>query len=153
MARLHLEQMFDAPPRRVYEAAKDFEQYRNWMKEISSVKVVERGPGWQETEWEVHRLGQVWAWRERDEFDDQAPAIHSRLVESRFLDMMQLDITFEAVGEGCKLSADVVFAMKFAGQIIEALAAPLVRRNFAALTEGLRRRLDGEVGAAAGPTA
>jgi ribosome-associated toxin RatA of RatAB toxin-antitoxin module len=151
LPELTLEATVDAPADAAYALAKDFSAYRRYMREIHQVDVVAEGPGWQETEWRVVRLGQVYGWRERDVFDDTERVIRSELVSSPFLDVLRLETRFLAEGpERTRIRAHVTFRARFATQIVEGLAIPLLRRNFQALTEGLRRRLTGE-GAADGP--
>ncbi len=141
MSHVHLEARLDAPADDLYVAAKDFSAYRQWMRDVRSLAVVESGPSWQVTEWEVTWLGQIYGWRERDAFDDEARTIRSTLVESRFLDQLELVCRFDSEEAGTKLTADMTFGVRFAGQVIEMLAPSLIRRNFASLSEGLRRRV------------
>jgi ribosome-associated toxin RatA of RatAB toxin-antitoxin module len=141
LAQVHLQDEFPGSPADVYAAAKDFAAYRRWLRDIRSVRVLEEGPGWQLSAWEVSWLGQIYSWRERDTFDDAACTIRSTLVESGFLDRLELTCRFQLTASGTRLCADVAFATRFAGQMIDMLAPSLIRRNFVSLGQGLRQAL------------
>ena len=143
MAHLRLDAPLDAPPEQAYRLARDFGAFRQWMRDIRSLTVVESGPGWQISEWRVARFGQVYVWRERDAFDDAARTIRTHLLGNGFLDHFDLECRFLPEGTGTKLSVEVTFQAAFAAPLVDLVAIPLVRRNFTVLTNALRARLDG----------
>jgi hypothetical protein len=151
MARMQLEASLDGAPARAYALACDFPSFRQWMRDIRSIEVLERGPGWQISAWQVVRLGQTLRWRERDSFDDAARRIRTVLLDDRFFAQFALECRFLDDGPGTRLQADVLVEARVAPHLVDLIAVPLVRRNFAALTAALQDRLRAPT--AAGSTA
>ncbi|MFA5504939.1 MAG: aromatase/cyclase [Vulcanimicrobiota bacterium] len=73
--------VIDGDPQRVYELAKDMESYPNFMPDVESVKVVERGTNSTVTEWVTNVDGTPFLWTEGDNFDDQNLRIDYALIE------------------------------------------------------------------------
>ncbi len=71
----------DAPAWDVYELAKDMERYPDYMPDVESVKVVERGDNTTITAWETSVDGTPILWTEKDTFHDDALRIEYRLIE------------------------------------------------------------------------
>lgn len=73
--------VIDGDPQRVYELAKDMESFPNFMPDVESVKVVERGPNSTVTEWVTNVDGTPFIWTEDDNFDDKNLRIDYALIE------------------------------------------------------------------------
>jgi ribosome-associated toxin RatA of RatAB toxin-antitoxin module len=70
-----------APVDRVWEAVNDLEAYPRIMEHVRSVKVLESGPRYRLTSWEVDCKGFIMRWVEREEIDHQRYRIEYRQVE------------------------------------------------------------------------
>lgn len=57
--------------REAYEIAKKMEEYPNFMENLESVKVVERGKDYTITDWFAKVDGREFKWQEKDVFDDE----------------------------------------------------------------------------------
>jgi len=66
--RVDVENVVDAPKARVYDVVRDMERFAQFMPDVESVAVVERGDGYTVTEWKVRVRGARLRWTERDEF-------------------------------------------------------------------------------------
>jgi ribosome-associated toxin RatA of RatAB toxin-antitoxin module len=67
---VEVSKVINAPKGQLYEILKDMEKYPQFMKDLKSVKVLERHANTTLTEWETKIMGNKIKWVERDIFDD-----------------------------------------------------------------------------------
>jgi coenzyme Q-binding protein COQ10 len=130
---------------RAYAIAKRQEDFPRYMKDLDSVRTVERLPdGGTITEWVGRLQGRRMRWVERDEFDDAARCVRYRQTEGD-LRKMEGEWRFTPEGEGTRATAVVDFELgipMFAG-LLEPIARVIVRNNVQAMLEAIKRQVEG----------
>lgn len=71
MPYVEVSKVINAPKRQLYEILKDMEKYPQFMKDLKSVKVLERNANTTLTAWETTIMGNSIKWVEQDIFDDE----------------------------------------------------------------------------------
>lgn len=70
-----------ASPARVYDILSDMAAFPSFMKNVESVRILERGPGFTLSEWVTRLQGARFRWVERDEFFPEEGKITYRQIE------------------------------------------------------------------------
>ena len=70
MARIEVSTRIKGPAERVYHTVKDMEDFPNFIRDIKSLKVIERLPDKIITAWDIEIKGRPLSWKEEDVFDD-----------------------------------------------------------------------------------
>lgn len=71
MPYVEVSKKINASKGQLYEILKDMEKYPQFMKDLKSVKVLERHANTTLTEWETSIMGNKIKWVEKDIFDDE----------------------------------------------------------------------------------
>lgn len=71
MPYVEVSKVIHAPKGQLYEILKDMEKYPQFMKDLKSVKVLERNANTTLTAWETKIMGNSIKWVEKDIFDDE----------------------------------------------------------------------------------
>lgn len=71
MPYVEVSKVINASKGQLYEILKDMEKYPQFMKDLKSVKVLERDANTTLTEWQTSIMGNKIKWVEKDIFDDE----------------------------------------------------------------------------------
>lgn len=128
----------------VYELAKDMERYPEFMRDVESVRVVERNGNRTVTEWETSVDGTPILWTEQDVFDDENYRIEYELIEGD-LDKFQGIWKFENTPEGTRvtLTVDYDFGIPELTNLIGPTLAEKVGENSEMMLQGMKHRIEG----------
>ena len=129
---------------KVYELAKDMEQYPHFMPDVESVKVIERDARRTVTEWETSVDGTPILWTEEDHFDDERFLIDYRLIEGD-LDKFEGQWRFveSAGGTEVTLTVDYDFGIPELTNLIGPTLEQKVGENSEMMLRGMKRRIEG----------
>jgi coenzyme Q-binding protein COQ10 len=129
----------EAPPRDVYELAKDQERFPQFMPDVESVTVVERRPDGVVTKWKTLVEEAPIEWIEEDRFDDAATRIDYRLIEGD-LDTFEGSWTFEADAGATLVTLGVTydFGVPTLAELIGPTLQKKVRENAEMMLAGLK---------------
>jgi coenzyme Q-binding protein COQ10 len=134
----------DAPPRVVYELAKDQERFPEFMPDVERVDIVERGAGRMVTRWKTLVEDAPIEWTEEDLFDDAALRVDYRLLEGD-LDRFEGSWTF-ANGEPGRtvvtLGVDFDFGVPTLAELIGPTLERKVRENSEMMLAALKREAE-----------
>ncbi len=133
----------DAPARAVYELAKDQERFPDFMPDVESVAVVERGDARVLTRWKTLIEDAPIEWLEEDRFDDARLQIDYRLLEGD-LETFEGSWTFESAPDGTRVTLGVTY--DFGVPTLAALIGPTlerkVRENAEMMLAALKRQAE-----------
>jgi len=128
---------------RVYAMAKDVERFPQFMPDLESVTVLERGPSGTLTRWVGVVQGRKIRWVEEDEWDD---ARHVCVFRQRSGDFSKYQGTwaFEATPDGTRTSLAVDFELDIplAGALLSSLIKVLMRKNCEGMLAALKGQLE-----------
>ena len=88
MPLVEVNEHLQVPAARVWDLVRDVEAYPRLMKPVRSLRVLEEGPNWVVTAWEVQLRGSILKWTEHEERDDERRRLTYRQIEG---DMEQFD--------------------------------------------------------------
>lgn len=129
----------------IYEIAKDMEKFPLFMKDVKSVKVLERTGNKTITEWEsmIDEDTPI-TWRELEEFDDKTPSIKYKLLDGD-LDKFEGEWRFEKTPEGVKitLTVDFDFGMPAFEKIVGSVLKLKVQENAKMMLEAIKKKVEG----------
>ncbi len=147
MPRVVVEAVVSGSPARAYDLAKDMESYPEFMKDVVSLKVLEREGDAQISEWHGRLQGKVLKWKERDVFDDARHTITYHQTEGD-LKKFEGAWTFEpAGGDATKitLSCDFDLGIPMLAGLLDPVARLVVKKNCEDMLAGIRSKLEREV--------
>jgi coenzyme Q-binding protein COQ10 len=131
--------LVDAPPRAVYELAKEQERFPQFMPDVESVTVLERHPDRVLTKWKTLVEEAPIEWIEEDRFDDAGVRIVYELLEGD-LDTFAGEWTF--VDEGgrtrVRLTVEYDFGVPTLAELIGPTLEKKVRENAEMMLAGLK---------------
>lgn len=132
----------------MYAIAKDMEAFPQFMPDVKSVKVLERGPNYTVTDWKVQIVGRQFQWQERDEFDDERYHIRYRQTGGD-LKKFEGEWRFEETGDGVKITLTVDFdlGMPMLAGMINPILVKAVQMNSDKMLEAIKGRAEAEAGA------
>ncbi|MBC5829094.1 MAG: aromatase/cyclase [Candidatus Eremiobacteraeota bacterium] len=122
--------VIDAPPRAVYEIAKEQERFPQFMPDVESVTVLERLPDRVITRWKTLVEEAPIEWTEEDRFDDERTRIDYKLLEGD-LDKFEGSWTF-AERDGAthvRLGVDYDFGVPTLAELIGPTLQRKVQEN------------------------
>jgi len=76
-----VEEVIPAPAADAWNLILDIEAYPHLMEHVHSVHILEQGPGYRLSEWEVNLKGCVMRWVEREEADEEKLRINYRQIK------------------------------------------------------------------------
>jgi coenzyme Q-binding protein COQ10 len=143
LAFVESEMFIDAPPRAVYELAKEQERFPEFMPDVEAVIVLERHAGYIITRWKTLVEDAPIEWTEEDRFDDAAPRIDYRLIEGD-LDTFEGAWTFEARSTGTyvRLTVEYDFGVPTLAELIGPTLAKKVRENCEMMLAALKTKAE-----------
>ena len=141
-----------APPREVYELAKEQERFPQFMPDVETVTVLERRDDAIVTRWKTLVEEAPIEWTEEDRFDDARIRIDYQLIEGD-LDTFQGSWTFEDAGDGTThvvLGVEYDFGVPTLAELIGPTLQKKVRENSEMMLAGLKREAESKVRQVAG---
>lgn len=143
MANVEASTIIRAPLDRVYAMAQDVERFPQFMPDLESVTVLERGPSGTLTRWVGVVQGRKIRWVEEDEWDDTR---HVCVFRQRSGDFSRYQGTwaFEATADGTRTSLAVDFELDIplAGALLSSLVKVLMRKNCESMLAALKGQLE-----------
>ncbi|GAC1305405.1 MAG: hypothetical protein NVSMB19_16830 [Vulcanimicrobiaceae bacterium] len=138
--------LVDAPPRDVYELAKDQERFPEFMPDVELVTVLERHAGRTISKWKTLVEEAPIEWIEEDLFDDSELRVDYKLLEGD-LDTFQGAWTFEERDGGTFVSLDVEydFGVPTLAELIGPTLDKKVRENSAMMLAALKGEAESAV--------
>jgi ribosome-associated toxin RatA of RatAB toxin-antitoxin module len=132
-----------APPRAVYELAKQQDRFPEFMPDVESVTVLERQPDHMLTRWKTLVEEAPIEWTEEDRFDDDNLRIDYKLLEGD-LDKFEGSWTFaEQDGKThVVLSVDYDFGVPTLAELIGPTLERKVRENSEMMLAALKREAE-----------
>ncbi len=143
MARVEASTEIHAPLAQVYQLAKDVEAFPQFMPDLHSVRVLERGDGETLTEWVGLVQGRKVRWVEEDHWDDTQHLCRFRQREGDFT-KYEGTWSFAAVPGGTRTVLEVEFELDvpLAGALVSNLLRVLVRKNLESMLVALKQQLE-----------
>ncbi|MDQ7822143.1 MAG: SRPBCC family protein [Candidatus Eremiobacteraeota bacterium] len=128
----------------VYRFAKEQEKFPQYMRDVESVKVLERRESSQMSEWVTSVEGTPIIWIEEDVFDDKNRKITYRLTEGD-LDKFEGFWTFTPSSEGTRvvLAVDFDFGIPHLEELIGPTLQTKVRENSDMMLTGIKQFFEG----------
>lgn len=71
MPLVEVNEQLEVPADRVWELVRDVEAYPRLMEPVRSLEVLEEGPDWVVTAWEVELKGSILKWTEHEQRDEE----------------------------------------------------------------------------------
>lgn len=136
-----------APARDVYELAKEQERFPQFMPDVESVTILERGDGFLLTRWKTLVEEAPIEWTEEDRFDDARTRIDYKLTEGD-LDKFEGAWTFEDSGDGTTrvvLTVEYDFGVPTLAELIGPTLQKKVQENSEMMLAGLKREAESHV--------
>lgn len=132
----------------MYAIAKDMEAFPQFMPDVKAVKVLERGPGYTVTDWNVLIVGRQFQWRERDEFDDERCHIRYRQTGGD-LKKFEGEWRFDETGDAVKITLTVDFdlGMPMLAGMINPILVKAVQMNSDKMLEAIKAKAEAKAGA------
>ena len=134
----------EAEPRSVYELAKEQERFPDFMPDVESVTIVERGGNRMVTRWKTLVEDAPIEWTEEDLFDDDALRVDYRLIEGD-LDTFEGAWTFVADGPNrtvVTLGVEYDFGVPTLAELIGPTLHRKVRENSEMMLAALKREAE-----------
>ena len=128
---------------KAYRLASDMESYPMFMKDVQSIRVLERGDGWTITEWKTSLQGRPISWKEKDTFDDRNYVIEYRQIEGD-LKKFEGRWEFTEVPEGTliRLTVDFEIGIPMFSGLLDPVAKVVVKRNCESMLAGMKAKLE-----------
>ena len=135
--------VIDGDPEKVYELAKDMENYPNFMPDVESVKVVSREANTTVTEWVTNVDGTPFLWTEKDNFDDSKLRIEYALIEGD-LEKFEGTWSFEGVDGKTQVSlfVDYDFGLPELTDLIGPTLHEKVGENSEMMLSGMKKLVE-----------
>ncbi|MEQ8171349.1 MAG: aromatase/cyclase [Candidatus Eremiobacterota bacterium] len=130
-------------PETVYKLACNMEKYPDYMRDVSSVTVIERKENQTITDWETNVDGTPIYWKEIDYFDPEGLSITYKLIEGD-LDKFEGKWLFKHVPEGTEviLGVDFDFGIPALEELIGPTLIVKVRENSLMMLEGMKKAIE-----------
>lgn len=132
-----------AEPKTVYPILKDMERYPEFMSDLKSVEVVERGTNTTLTRWVSNVDGRIIKWTELDTFDDENMHIIYRQTEG---DLKKFEgewiLTPVEGGTEIKLTVDFEFGIPMIAGLLNPILKKKVRENSMNMLQSIKKRLE-----------
>ena len=138
--------VIDAPARRVYELAKDQEQFPQFMPDVESITILDRTADGVVSRWKTLVEEAPIEWTEEDRFDDEALRIDYKLIDGD-LDKFEGAWTFEH-RDGATyvvLGVEYDFGVPTLAELIGSTLEKKVRENSEMMLAALKRQAEGGV--------
>lgn len=133
-----------ADPAKVYPILKEMEKYPEFMEDLVSVEVVERGENSTVTKWVSNVDGRIIKWTEVDTFNDENMHIAYRQIEG---DLKKFEgewiLTPIEGGTEIKLTVDFEFGIPMIAGLLNPILKKKVKDNSMNMLTAIKERLEG----------
>ena len=119
---------------KIYEIIKDMASYPNFMKDLVSVEILERGEGYTISHWVTNADGRRIVWTERDTFYPEELKITYEQTEGD-LKKMEGAWTIVEQADGCEVTLAVDF--EFGIPMIAGLLNPILKKKVREKSENM----------------
>lgn len=128
---------------KIYNLAKNMEEFPKFMRDVESVKTLERTPNRTITEWVTNVDGMTISWKEEDIFDNENKTIFYRLTQGD-LDKFEGSWKFETVEDKTKvtLSVDYDFGVPSLTELIGPTLELKVKENSEMMLNGIKEKIE-----------
>ena len=132
---------------RVMGLAKDIERFPEFMRDVQSVEIAERGPGGRVvSKWRASlpELRLSVRWTEEDLWDDAARTCAFRQIEGDYGKLEGL-WTFTSVEEGTRFDSqlEIEYDVPLIGALLKGIIAKKAKENLDATLDAIKRRAEG----------
>jgi uncharacterized membrane protein len=143
MPEVRAELYIPRPPAEVYAAAKDLEGLKPYLKEVESLKVLERREGYSRSDWIAVAMGKKVHWVEEETWDDRSLRNRFWSPEGDF-DRYEGTWTFLPRDGGTQVELVVTYELNLPifGGLLQRLIQKLMKENCEALLRGLKERVE-----------
>ena len=140
-----------ADPDDVFEFARNQEKFSEYMRDVESVKVLEKKSNFTITEWVTNVDGTPIIWTEEDVFDAQKRIISYKLIEGD-MDKFEGTWSFTPNEGGTKvvLGVDFDFGIPHLEELIGPTLKTKVKENSDMMLQGMKQFFEGEVASTEG---
>jgi len=129
----------------IFALCADMETFPQFMDDVESVRVIERGAGWTVTEWRTKLQGRPLRWLEKDEFDPANKRIVYAMTEGDLAKFAgEWTITAGEQGTVVRLTVDFELGIPMFANLLNPVATLLVRRNCEQMLAAIKRQVEGE---------
>lgn len=145
MPHVEVSKVIRGPRHAVYDLVSDMERFPEFMKDVISVKVLERDGNTTITEWLTRLEGRRLRWKERDVFDEENHHIAYRQTEGD-LKQFEGEWILEDVPEGTKvtLTCDFDLGIPMFSALLHPVARIKVKENVQNMLEAVREQVETE---------
>lgn len=128
---------------KIYNLAKNMEEYPKFMPDVETVKILERGENKTITEWITNVEGTPITWKEEDIFDNPNKIISYRLIEGD-LDKFEGAWKFSKTQDGVRvtLGVDYDFGIPSLTELIGPTLEIKVKENSQMMLSGLKNMIE-----------
>ena len=135
--------LINSDPKKVYDLAKNMEDFPNYMRDVEEVNVLERRDNGTITEWVTNIDGTPIIWTEEDVFDDNDFLINFKMIEGD-LDVFEGTWKFVKENGSCKvvLGVDFDFGMPSLTDLIGPTLETKLRENSEMMLSGLKTKTE-----------
>lgn len=143
MPYVEVSKVINAPKGQLYEILKDMEKYPQFMKDLKSVKVLERSANTTLTAWETTIMGTSIKWVEKDIFDDENQHI-SYHQQSGDLQKFEGEwiLKEEAAGTRVTLTVDFEIGIPMVAGILNPVAKLMIKDNSENMLNALKLKME-----------
>lgn len=143
MPFVEVTRLVGAPRDAVWNIASDFPSFPKFMPDVESLRVVERGDGWEVSEWVARLQGRKIRWAERADFDRVNYRICYKQTAGdlkKFEGEWRFD---EADGQRTlfTLTCDFDFGIPVVAALLNPVAARAIRANLEQMMESIERQV------------
>ena len=144
MPRVCVAEFVRVEPAAVYELFRDPETFPQFMPNVCSIEVVERGDVWSVSQWLTDLDGAPLRWREIDNYDAQDHVVEFRLIEG---DIAKFEgrWTFKPCRDGTACVCELEYELGVS--VIEDVVGPIIRQkvelNIRTMLAAVKQRLEG----------
>jgi len=143
MPHVHVTEFVRAEPKKVLDLFRDLETFPEYMANVTSIEVVERGAGWSVSHWVTDLDGAPLEWREMDSFDDEQCAMEFRLTEGD-IEQFEGRWCFTPCDGGTRATCDLDYRLGV--PVIEEAVGPTilhkVEHNMSQMLAAIKQRLE-----------
>ncbi|MBQ8690737.1 MAG: aromatase/cyclase [Phascolarctobacterium sp.] len=128
---------------KIYEIIKDMASYPNFMKDLVSVEILERGEGYTISHWVTNADGRRIVWTERDTFYPEELKITYEQTEGD-LKKMEGAWTIVEQADGCEvtLAVDFEFGIPMIAGLLNPILKKKVRENSENMLNSIKEQIE-----------
>lgn len=140
MPFVEVKRLVQVPRQRLWRVAADFTSFPRFMPDVERITILERGNGWEVSEWVTRLQGRVIRWKERADFDPVAFRIRYRQTEGD-LKKFEGEWRFDEDEGGTlfTLTCDFEFGIPVLAALLNPVAARAIRANLEAMMDAIER--------------